>query len=65
MKSMDKAPRPAAEERRDDAEAQPASEDSPERLARMEEIRAEVRNGTYRVDAKRVAEALVKQHIVR
>jgi anti-sigma28 factor (negative regulator of flagellin synthesis) len=65
MKSMDTAPRPAAEERRDDAKVQPASEDSPERLARLEQIRAEVRNGTYRVDAKRVAEALVKQHIVR
>lgn len=39
------------------------SESASEREERLEELREKVQNGTYEVDSKELAKALIKRHI--
>jgi anti-sigma28 factor (negative regulator of flagellin synthesis) len=55
---MQPAPKPVPEAEN------PLKKNVSERALRVEKIRAEVQAGTYKVDSKRVAEAIVKRHIV-
>jgi anti-sigma28 factor (negative regulator of flagellin synthesis) len=64
MKLMQPAPKRIREAEESSSGPRIVRKNAPERLVRLEKIRAAIQSGTYKVDSKRLAEAIVKRHIV-
>ncbi|HEX4771372.1 MAG TPA: flagellar biosynthesis anti-sigma factor FlgM [Bryobacteraceae bacterium] len=47
----------------DDGKSMDTPASAPERQERLEQLREQVRNGTYEVDSKELAKTLIKRHI--